>query len=394
MDRQEVDDYVTRCQQIAQRAPEMNEETTKVRLVQPFLELLGWDCHSTAVELEYTVPMASGKTRVDYALVVEGSPAVFVEAKAARSELTDEDLRQLKSYMRQELAVEWGILTNGNTFEVLTKCAGHRHGGEVSVVQFDLAELRDQPDVVQLLSKESIESGQGSSVEQRSAMGTPAGKLLAQESTIGAAIAKLLQEEVGAVDLDLEAEATDFVRRLAAQLRDPDVETTATPSEPGLDRWVTEPSDQRASPVQRSHSSSSTATLASSEERGYVTRLSDGTEIPAPEGQQHRTQRQNMTAVVDHLLAEHDLASAIELPYAPAGAEDRCTINVVPRHPDGTPMKDPYRLRDDTHLRTLLGTDEKQQRLQDLATRVGHSVEFDGKWGSNPRNVLEVVARS
>jgi hypothetical protein len=396
MNRQQVDDYVTRCQQIVQRAPEMNEETTKVRLVQPFLELLGWDCHSTAVELEYTVPMASGKTRVDYALVVGDAPAVFVEAKAARSELTDEDLRQLKSYMRQELVVEWGILTNGKTFEVLTKRSGQRGGGEVSVVQFDLAELREQPDVLELLSKDSIRSGQQRVSAKSTATGETVRDLIANETRISATIAKTIEEEIGRVELDLEAQAHDFIRQLASKLREQDESTSASRSEPGLDRWLTETTTDRdrSRTIRSTRAAGDTATSPHSDDRGYVTRLSDGTEIPDRDGERHHTQRQNMTAVVDHLLAEHNLASAIDLPYAPAGEHGRCTINVVPRHPDGTHMKDPYTLRDGTYLRTLLGTDEKQTRLKDLAAQVGHSVEFHGEWRVSSQRVLEQIARS
>jgi predicted type IV restriction endonuclease len=109
MDGDEVDEYITRCRQLIKASPQMDEENTMVRLVQPFLELLGWDFLSTEVELEYTVPMASGTTRVDYALLVGDSPVVFVEAKPAHSNLNESEVRQLKSYMRQELDVDWGF---------------------------------------------------------------------------------------------------------------------------------------------------------------------------------------------------------------------------------------------------------------------------------------------
>ena len=125
MDRDEISEYVQRCQQLIESSPQMDEENTKVKLVQPFLELLGWDLYSTEVALEYTIPMASGSTHVDYALLVGDSPVVFVEAKPVRSTLTDDEVQQLRSYMRQELDVDWGILTNGKSFEVLTK---NRHG--------------------------------------------------------------------------------------------------------------------------------------------------------------------------------------------------------------------------------------------------------------------------
>lgn len=77
MDQDRVADYVTRCQQLIETSPQMDEQNTEVRLTQPFLELLGWDLYSTEVELEYTVPMASGSTHVNYALLVGDSPVTF-----------------------------------------------------------------------------------------------------------------------------------------------------------------------------------------------------------------------------------------------------------------------------------------------------------------------------
>jgi len=166
MDRNEIDEYVKRCQQLIDSSPEMDEENTKVKLIQPFLELLGWDLYSTEVSLEYTVPMASGSTHVDYALLVGESPVVFVEAKPVRSTLTDSEVMQLRSYMRQELDTDWGILTNGKSFEVLTK-APQNGGEEVSVVQFDLDDLAANPGVLELLSKASIRSGKSDAVAEQ-----------------------------------------------------------------------------------------------------------------------------------------------------------------------------------------------------------------------------------
>lgn len=68
MDRDAITEYVGRCQQLIESSPQMDEQNTKVKLIQPFLELLGWNLYSTEVALEYTVPMASGSTHVDYEL--------------------------------------------------------------------------------------------------------------------------------------------------------------------------------------------------------------------------------------------------------------------------------------------------------------------------------------
>lgn len=221
MDGDDVDEYVTRCRQLIEASPQMDEENTKVRLVQPFLELLGWDFLSTEVELEYTVPMASGTTRVDYALLVGGSPVVFVEAKPVHSSLTESEVRQLKSYMRQELDVDWGILTNGTEFEVLTKNRERNGGEEVSVIQFDLDDLVENPDVLELLSKDSIRSGQADEIADQVARTNRAiRRLLENEDTVTAAITDSVENEVGSLTIDLEEQAREFVQNLVSVLRE------------------------------------------------------------------------------------------------------------------------------------------------------------------------------
>ncbi|MDG5759705.1 type I restriction enzyme HsdR N-terminal domain-containing protein [Natronococcus sp. A-GB1] len=219
MDGDDVDDYVTRCRQLIEASPQMDEENTKVRLVQPFLELLGWDFLSTEVELEYTVPMASGSTRVDYALLVGGSPAVFVEAKPVRSALTESDAQQLKSYMRQELDVDWGILTNGKEFEVLTKNRERSGGEEVSVIQFDLDDLTENPTVLELLSKESIRSGQADEIAEQVARTNRAIRRLQEnEDAVTEAVTDSVGGEVGDLPIGLEEQAREFVQNLVSVL--------------------------------------------------------------------------------------------------------------------------------------------------------------------------------
>ncbi|WP_311170508.1 type I restriction enzyme HsdR N-terminal domain-containing protein [Halobellus ordinarius] len=221
MDRQDVDEYVERSQQLIEASPQMDEENTKVRLVQPFLELLGWDFYSTEVELEYTVPMASGSTHVDYALLVGDSPVVFVEAKPVRTDLTEQNVRQLKSYMRQELNVDWGILTNGKAFEVLTKNRERNGGEEVSVVRFDLDDLSEDPGVLELLSKEAIRSGRADEIAEQVARTNEAiHHLRENETQVADAVEHAVEKEVGELTIDLQAQSREFVQNLASVLRE------------------------------------------------------------------------------------------------------------------------------------------------------------------------------
>jgi hypothetical protein len=221
MDRDKIEEYIQRSQQLIESSPQMDEENTKVKLVQPFLELLGWDLYSTEVALEYTVPMASGSTHVDYALLVGDSPVVFVEAKPVRSTLSDNEIQQLRSYMRQELDVDWGILTNGKSFEVLTKNRHQNGGEEVSVVQFDLDDLSENPAVLELLTKDSIRSGKSSKIAEQVAETNRAIRYLqANEDRVTESVTEAVENEVGELTIDLEAQSREFVQNLVSVLRE------------------------------------------------------------------------------------------------------------------------------------------------------------------------------
>ena len=221
MDRDEIDEYVDRCRGLIEASPQMDEENTKVKLIQPFLELLGWDLYSTEVALEYTIPMASGSTHVDYALLVGDSPVVFVEAKPVRSTLSGDEVRQLRSYMRQELDVDWGILTNGKSFEVLTKDRRRNGGEEMSVVQFDLDDLSERPGVLELLTKESIRSGKSAEIAEQVAETNRSIRYLNEhESSVTNSVANAVRDEAGELPIDLEAQSREFVQGLVSVLRE------------------------------------------------------------------------------------------------------------------------------------------------------------------------------
>ena len=221
MERNDINEYIQRSQQLIESSPQMDEENTKVKLVQPFLELLGWDLYSTEVALEYTIPMASGSTHVDYALLVGDSPVVLVEAKPVRSTLSESEIQQLRSYMRQELDVDWGILTNGKSFEVLTK-SRHRNGGEeVSVVQFELDDLTENPDVLELLTKESIRSGKSDEIAEQVAQTNQAiRELREKEDSVTESVTEAVEKEIGDLAIDLEAQSREFVQNLVSVLRE------------------------------------------------------------------------------------------------------------------------------------------------------------------------------
>ena len=66
MDDEAVRNYVEQSRSLLEASPQMDEENTKVKLIQPFVDLLGWNFCSTEVQLEYTVQMGTRSSKVDY----------------------------------------------------------------------------------------------------------------------------------------------------------------------------------------------------------------------------------------------------------------------------------------------------------------------------------------
>lgn len=221
MDGEAVRNYVEQSRSLLEASPQMDEENTKVKLIQPFVDLLGWNFYSTEVQLEYTVQMGTQSSKVDYALMVGDTPVVFIEAKPARSDLSETDVRQLQSYMRQELSVDWGVLTNGKGFEILNVAGDNNRAGETSIATFDLDEMADNPEILEILTKEAIQSGRADEIARQLTQTNRAiRRLTDREEPIAERLTDVLRDELGDTPLDLEEQSLDFVHDLRHALRE------------------------------------------------------------------------------------------------------------------------------------------------------------------------------
>lgn len=99
---------------------EMTEEDVKIKVINPLLEILGWDIFGPEVRLEYPVPLYKSQKSVDYALLVDDHPTVCIEAKNPAKAIGRKSLEQLYEYMR-ELDSELGILTNGWKYQLIRR---------------------------------------------------------------------------------------------------------------------------------------------------------------------------------------------------------------------------------------------------------------------------------
>ena len=92
-----------------------NEEQTKVSLINPYLEILGYDVRDPLVcRLEYRADFGQGREKVDYAIMRDGRPSILIEAKPATEDFSSavQVPAQLQRYFMAENA-EFAVLTNG-----------------------------------------------------------------------------------------------------------------------------------------------------------------------------------------------------------------------------------------------------------------------------------------
>lgn len=153
-----VNDFVRSIKEFARTDMISSEANTKKKIVEPLLELLGWDLRSNEVRLEYPVRIGTKPNYVDYALILEGKPVVLVEAKAFDVILTSDHSRQIISYGKVE-GVQWVVLTNGKILIIFNTTLGMSEE-ECSVTKVDLEILPKRIKHLNLISRESVLTGE------------------------------------------------------------------------------------------------------------------------------------------------------------------------------------------------------------------------------------------
>lgn len=153
----------------AERGP-MNESNTKVLLVEPVLQALGWD--TTNLDCVTREHKVYDGTFLDYALLAGGRRVLFVEAKAWGSTLSDPRwMAQTVNYANNE-GVVWCVLSDGVGYRVY-KTNEPVDMARKLVFEVDLREYADDEKragvlrSLQLLSQESVVAGRLDSLGSR-----------------------------------------------------------------------------------------------------------------------------------------------------------------------------------------------------------------------------------
>lgn len=222
MNKEELETYIQNSKKKIENTPQMDEANTETKLIEPLIELLGWDTRGLEVKKRYPVRRGSSKNKVDYALIAEESPVVFVEVKNLRTDLSEGHVGQLGSYMKQE-DVEFGLLSNGEDFKIL-KMKWEEKGSHPEVLgEFSLEGMSNRTKLLSVLSKEKIKSEESEAIarsieESRKAME----KLRENKNKMAKEITKIIEEEIGKYNPDkIKNESAKFIEELISQMGKP-----------------------------------------------------------------------------------------------------------------------------------------------------------------------------
>jgi hypothetical protein len=223
MDRDAVDEYVEQSEAVLDSSPQMDEANTKAAVLQnpagiSFLELLNWEI-PTNTQLEYSVKAFGQTYKVDYALILDGTPVAFLEAKGADTSLTADHEEQLSSYMMNR-NVTYGILTNGKQYRFFQRRVD---ASNVDVQKVDDIDLEDLPDNLTLLNaytKGAIETGKSEDFFERINELREARRTLeADKDDLAVKLSNTLADEVSdSISALAETQAKELIDRLVADI--------------------------------------------------------------------------------------------------------------------------------------------------------------------------------
>jgi hypothetical protein len=119
-----------------------SEETSKIALITPFLRLMGYDTTNPAeVKAEYTADVGTKQgEKVDFAILEDGHPIIFIECKSATNELSTDNISQLFRYF-SITDIQIGILTNGIEYKFFTTGEDNSRMDEKPFLDIDILNL-------------------------------------------------------------------------------------------------------------------------------------------------------------------------------------------------------------------------------------------------------------
>lgn len=154
-----IDDYIKHSTELVESYPTMSESNTTSTLIEPLLDVLGWNTRDLGeVQRQYQVHVGRKTEYVDIALKFQNKPVVFIEAKSADTTLHDHLAEQPMNYAINE-GVSWCVLMNGLELKVYNAFWRIKGIEQKMFLKLSIGEFREKIDKLELLSKKAITSG-------------------------------------------------------------------------------------------------------------------------------------------------------------------------------------------------------------------------------------------
>jgi len=360
MEREAVRAYVEHAQSTIEGSPQMGEATTKAAVLQDFLELIEWEIPANT-ELEYSVKAFGRTFKVDYSLVLEGTPVAFLEAKGVDTPLTDEHREQIQEYMKSE-DVNLGILTNGKEYAFFRRQVIDSKVNVNTLAETTLQNLPNRISILQAFTKEAIQNEEWIDIFNRiEELEDAKSQLERNKGRFAARISENMADWVSdSISSPAETQAKEMIDRLIQ-----DIETEIV-----SDGSVSTDEEEEVSLPEVEDVQNATGE--------YVIKIMNGDTAIATLSDDN--QSDTMAEAANYLIENHDLISVLEpLPYVPG--RKNALINDQPVHPDGKGEMRTYReLTNGYYLFTSFNKKDKKRHVQRFAEKCGLEVEFDGGW--------------
>lgn len=361
MDEEAVEEYVERAQSIIADKPQMGEATTKAAVLQDLLELLGWEIPGNT-ELEYSVKAFGKVFKVDYALVLEGAPVAFLEAKGVDTSLKDEHREQIKEYMKSE-DVNLGILTNAEEYEFFRRQVIDSKVSVESLAAMQLQYLPDRVAILRAFTKDAIQNDEWEKIlnrirELKEARNT----LEAEKDDLATDLTELLTDNVSeTISSHAESQAKEMIDRLIQDI-EAEIDSDGDSSVGRGGEVISQPPSSDVQDVSGE----------------YIIKILNDETTLATFG--NDKQSVVMAEAVNYLIENHDLISKIEpMPYIPG--REKAIINNEPTSPhDGQEMRRYKELIGGYYLDTNTNKNTKNRLFQELAYKCNLESEFEGGW--------------
>ncbi len=359
MDEDAVNKYVDQAQATIEKYPQMDEANTKAAVLSDFLDLLDWTIPDNT-QLEYSVK-AFGKTyKVDYALILDGTPVAFLEAKGVDTTLSDKHRKKLEAYLKNE-DVNLGILTNGEEYDFYRREVVDTKVNVNTLGRTGLQSLPERVTTLRAFTKDAIQNNEWEKILNRIKELREARTTLEREKDdLATAVAELFSERIsGKITPQTESQAKEMIDRLIGDIENEINSDGDSPNRDGL--------EEPQGVIEKEQTDSN---------GDYQITFFDG-ENELAEFSASK-QADVFIEAVDYLVRSHNLISEIgPLPYIPGRTRpiihDEVSFEV--KH-----MKQPRELDGGYYLEVNLSSGQKQREIRRMIGYFEFEALFDGNW--------------